>query len=84
VDLEFITSEPHPDEMGTAGDKFYRAQIKDLKAWKRRVVEVPKNSPLKESKFLRWKVYESQARHGVSGGTLVEEGELEVLPGTTL
>jgi len=85
VDLDFITPPYRLDEMGTTGGKIYRAQAEiDLKAWKNRVIEILKNSRSKRRKFLRWKVYEGQRREGISGGILVEEGELEVLLETSL
>ena len=66
----------------------FRAQTEtDLKAWKRHVIEVLKDSPSEERKFLRWKVYESRRLpYSVSRGTQVvlEQGELEVLPGVSL
>jgi len=84
VELDFI----HPfrlDEVGTTRGKLYRAETKrELKAWKRRVIEVLKNSPSKKRKFLRWKIYEGQRCDSVSGSVLVEEGEFEVLPETSL
>lgn len=65
----------------------FRAQAEtDLKAWKWHVVEILNDSPSKERKFLRWKVYESRkVPHTISRGTQVvlEEGELEVLPGVS-
>ena len=51
----------------------------DLKAWKRHLVRVLKDSPSKEPKLLRWKVYENQRSSAVP-----EERELEVLPETFL
>jgi len=84
VDLDFITP-IRLGEMGTTRGELYGPEAKtDLKAWKRRVIGVLKNSRSKKRKFLRWKVYEGQRRDGICGGVLVEEGELEVLPGTSL
>jgi len=87
VELDFITSPFHPDETGTAKSDLYRTQVEmDLKAWKACVVEILKDSPSKERKFLRWKVYKSQRPHGIPRGihVVVEEGELEVFPETSL
>lgn len=53
----------------------YREET-EMKAWKKHLIEVLEDSPSKERKFLRWRVYETQE--------VVEEGELEVLPGTSL
>jgi len=58
--------------------------VRDLEAWKRYLVEVLRDSPSKERKFLRWRVREHW-NHGFIWYTIdVEEGELEVLPETSL
>jgi len=66
----------------------FRARTEtDLNVWKRHVVEILKDSPSKEHKFLRWEVYETRrSPYGIFGGTkvILEEGELEVLPETFL
>ena len=86
--LEFTATPFYPDEMDTAECERFRAQAEtDLKAWKRHVIEVLNDSPSKERKFLRWKVYENRRLpYSTSRGTqvVVEEGELEVLPGASL
>jgi hypothetical protein len=87
ADIDFVAF-LCPHGMGSAKYELYRAQTEtDLKAWKRQLVEVLKDSPSKERKFLRWKVYgyDSQRCYGVFVYIqVVEEGELEVLPGTSL
>ena len=86
--LDFTISPFYPDEMDATEHGGFRAQAEtDLKTWKRRVIEVLKDSPSKDRKFLRWRVYENQRHpHSISRGTQVvlEEGELEVLPETSL
>jgi len=86
VDLDFTTS-PFYTDAGTAQSELYKAQAKtDLITWKAYLIEVLKDSPSKERKFLRWKVYEDQRRRGIprGGHVVVEEGELEVFPETSL
>ena len=86
--LEFTVSPFHPDEMDRTECERFRAQAEtDLKAWKGHVIEILNDSPSKERKFLRWKVYEiREVPYTISRGTQVvlEEGELEVLPGVSL
>jgi len=88
VGLDFTVAPFYPDEMDTTECERFRVQAEtDLKAWKRRVVEILNESPSKERKFLRWKVYETRRLpYSTLRGTQVvlEEGELEVLPGTSL
>jgi len=87
AELDFTTSPFHAVGPDTAKSDHYKAQVEmDLKAWKACLVEILKDSPSKERKFLRWKVYKSQRHHGISRGAqvVVEEGELEVFPETSL
>lgn len=87
MELDFITLPIFPDEMGEAEYELHRAQIKtDLKAWTLHMVQVLKDSPSKECKFLRWKISDTQAYRGVPGCNyvVVEKGELEVLPEISL
>ena len=58
----------------------------DLKVWKVHLVQVLKESPSKERKFLRWKVSGSRLCRSLPGDAIaaVGNGELEVLPGTSL
>ena len=83
--LEFTVSPFYPDEMDTTERESFRAQAEaGLKAWKRRVIEILNDSPSKERKFLRRKVYESRRLpYSTFRGTRVvlEEGELAVSPG---
>lgn len=87
VDLDFITSPFYPDETGTAKSELYRVRAEtDLGVWKAYLIEVLKDSPSNERKFLRWKVYKSLRHHGIPRGiqVVVEEGGLEVFPETSL
>ena len=83
VGLDFTI---HPDEAGTARSEFYKARAKkDLEVWKTYLVEVLKNSPSKERKFLRWRVYKGHRRRGTPREVqVVVEGELEVFPETSM
>ena len=86
VEFDFITL-LFPDEIGTAKGDLRRVQTETyLKLWKAHLVQVLKDSPSKERKFLRWKISERQMPYGVSEYTVivVENGELEVLPETSL
>ena len=86
VEFDFLTL-LFPDETGTAKGELRRAQTEtSLKLWKAHLIQVLKDSPSKERKFLRWKISESQMPYGVSECTVVvvENGELEVLPETSL
>ena len=84
MDLDFLVSPSSRDETSETKRRRLRAKTKvDLKAWKRDVIEVLKGSPSKDRKFLRWKVYKGERRYRNSTGFLVEEGELEVLPGVS-
>ena len=56
----------------------------DLETWKRHLIEVLKDSPSKERKFLRWKVTEVPNFTYPHHDVVVEVGELEVLPETFL
>jgi len=85
VDLDFLTSPFYPGETGTPASELYGTQVKvDLNTWKAYLIEVLKNSPSKERKFLRWKV--GQNIHAVHRGyhVVLEEGELEVFSETSL
>ena len=86
VDLNFTTSPFYGlEEAGTPKGELYRTQAKaDLTVWKRHLIEVLKDSPSKERKFLRWKVCGSQRGISRSVQVVIEEGELEVLPETSL
>ena len=76
MDLDFIIS-PFLGGSGKSESAMYRYREEtEMKAWKKHLIEVLEDSPSKERKFLRWRVYETQE--------VVEEGELEVLPGTSL
>jgi hypothetical protein len=72
--------------MGPAKRELRRAQMEtDLEEWKVHLIQVLKDSPSKERKFLRWKVSESQLYRDVSEDivVVVEDGELEVIPETS-
>ena len=89
VDVDFVTSPFYTGEAGTAGGELYAAWIQvHLKAWKRHIIEVLKDSPSEERKFLRWATFEQQgSRSGFARflqPIVLEEGELEVLPETFL
>lgn len=87
VDLEFTTSPFYLDEATTAERERHRARAEvDLIAWKACLIEVLQNSPSKERKFFRWKVYKGRRHHGFISGVQVvsQEGELEVFPETSL
>ena len=87
MELDFIALLYSPYEMGTANRELRRAQMEtDLKAWRVHLIQVLKDSPSGERKFLRWKVSESQLYRRVSEDivVVVEDGELEVLPETSL
>ena len=76
-----------PDEPWMAEHRRRKAQIEtDLNAWKVHLVQVLQDSPSKERKFVRWKVSERYTPYDVSECNLVvvESGELEVLPETSL
>jgi len=86
VELDFITL-LFPDEIGTAKGEVRRGQAETyLKLWKVHLIQVLKDSPSKERKLLRWKVSEREMPYGVTEYTVVvvEDGELEVLPETSL
>jgi hypothetical protein len=86
VEFDFITL-LFPDEIGTTKVEVRRAETEAyLKLWKVHLVQVLKDSPSKERKFLRWKISEKEMPYGVTEYTVVlaESGELEVLPGTSL
>ena len=75
------------DEPGTAEYRRRRAQIEtDLNAWKAHLIQVLKDSPSEERKFVRWMVSERYTSPDTFGCNLVavESGELEVLPETPL
>ena len=78
----------HADQVGTATDELYKARAgTDSEAWRRHLIEVLKDSPSKAPKFLRWKVYERRRAPGDTPKCIqavVEEGGLEVFPGTFL
>lgn len=87
VDLDFTTSPFYPDENGTPKNELYRTQAEtDLKVWKGYLIEVLKDSPSEERKFLRWKVCKTLRQLYTSGGAhvVLEEGELEVFPETII
>ena len=89
VDLDFLAVMLHLDEIDTTTGELHKAYTeRDLKAWKRRLIKVLKDSPSKERKFLRWKVYYEGRRHGAFSPRDIqvvgEEGELEVLPERSL
>ena len=88
VDLDLVTSPFCPDEdASTAESELYKARVEmDLNAWKRHVVEILKDSPSEERKFLRWRVHKGQGLDGIFRGAqvVVEETELEVFPETSL
>ena len=64
--------------------ELHRAQMKaDLEVLKAHLIQVLKESPSNERKFLRWKVAEHQYYRGATRNiVVVENGELEVLPET--
>ena len=86
MDLDFLVSPSYQGETSETNSLRLRAETEmDLKVWKRDVIEVLKDSPSKDRKFLRWKVYEGERRYGIlNRSILVEEGELEVLPEVSL
>ena len=88
VDVDFVTSPFYTGETGTADGELYVARIEaDLKAWKRHLIEVLKDSLSEERKFLRWATFEQQGSRGFARflqPMVLEEGELEILPETFL
>jgi len=87
VDLDFVTSPFYLDEFDAGLSELYGAlAVKDLGRWKAFLVEVLKDSPSKERKFLRWKVYKGKRHRGFPREVqmVVDEGELEVFPETSL
>ena len=87
VNLDFTISPFYPDEASTVGSKLYKVQAeRDLEIWKTHLVEVLKDSPSKERKFLRWRISKGQRHHDFPGGVQVVmgEGKLEVIPETPL
>ena len=87
VDLEFTTSPFYLDEATMANRELYKARAEvELNAWKACPIEILKDSPSRERKFFRWKVYKGRRHHGFDNGVQVvnEEGELEVFPETSL
>lgn len=72
------------EEAGTVEHELRRAQMAaDLEVWKIHLIQVLKDSPSKERKFLRWKTYEGLRRGTRNAHVAVENGELEVLPETS-
>lgn len=71
VDLDFIL---HPDQIVPTERR------NELEAWKRRVIDILKDSPIKERKYLRWKlyIYRGLPYNLVDIPKVLEEGELEV------
>ena len=53
------------------------------RVWKRGLIEILKNSPSKERKFLRWTVTSTSGPFGYRE-RISKSGELEVYPGTSL
>ena len=87
MDLEFTTSPLYPDAAGTVRSELYKLQAeKDVEVWKTNLVQVLKDSPSKERKFLSWRIYKGQRRHDIprAAQVVVGEGKLEVLPETSL
>jgi len=82
VELDFLVSPALSDRKDAPKRGRLWAQTETgLKVWKRDVVKVLRGSPSKKRKLLRWKVYETQTRQDLHRGILVEEVEVEVLPG---
>ena len=85
VDLNFLVSPSYPEKISKANCRRFRTEAEmSLKVWKGSVIEVLKDCPSKDRKFLRWRLYESERCLGTSWATLVQEGELEALPGVSL
>ena len=79
VEVEFAIA---VDELSTADYELHRAQTKArLEVWKSHLIQVLKESPPNERKFLRWKVT-GREFHLRSDWVVLENGELEVLPET--
>lgn len=82
MDIDFFIAISFRDKTDATNRRFLRAETEaDLKVWKRGVIEVLKDSASKDRKFLRWRVYGGICN---PGSALLEEGELEVLPGVLL
>ena len=85
VELHFPKVIVSVDILDEAELELLRAEAKtELKIWKTHLIQVLKESPSEERKFLRWKVTEHQIRRGTVRRNAVvrENGELEMLPGT--
>jgi hypothetical protein len=82
VDVDFTVFPVYLE--GPAEREFYRDHTEaELKVWKSRLIEVLKDSPSKERKFLKWKVYgyDKQTCYGMFRyvEVVIWEGELEVI-----
>ena len=75
MDIQFYVS-PYPlEDMIENSGPHLAGAARDLKAWKKRTIQVLKDSPSVERKFLRWKVHK-RITHDMREA--VEKGELEV------
>jgi len=85
VELDFPELLVFVDIVNEAKVELCRTEAKpELRVWKRYLIQVLKDSPSRERKFLRWKATEYQIRRGVTGQDVVvrEIGELEIPPET--
>lgn len=83
VKIDLTTHIYSQDEPWMAEHRRRRIQIKtDLNAWKVHLIQVLKDSPSEERKFVRWRVSEKYTipHRGKRNLAVVEKGELEVLP----
>ena len=75
MDIEFHVS-PYPlEDMIENSRPHLAGAARDLQAWKKRIIQILKDSPSTERKFLRWKVHK---RVGYDTWEDVEQGELGV------
>ena len=77
VEIDLIEVHSDASETQTLLD----ALKENRRAWKWGLVDVLKSSPSKERKFLRWRVTSSRT---YPKSHVLETGELEVYPGTSL
>ena len=87
VEIDLTTYLSPPDEWDMAEHRLRRAQIEtDLNMWKEEMIQVLRDSPSKERKFVRWKASVSNSLDNPfdPNFVVVGSGELEVLPGRPL
>lgn len=77
MDIEFHICPHTPADMPIIEDSRpnLAGAARDLKAWKKRIIQILKDSPSAERKFLRWKIWKKTSYHTWED---VEEGELDV------